>query len=168
MFLHLPQAQDPDTVQEKPSAFAFKVVPRLFTTHPQLRTLKCRGQLRIPYNTFPLTKALIVETFGKNKNIFVSPIASFVNHCFSLCIYEKSMRQLFCTQTSNHKYSLFSFWNSIHLIFHILFTCPFFFLSSCYSYPLPPPSSLSLCCLSLPPPPSLSLSISLSLSLSLQ
>ena len=43
----------------------------------------CRGQLRIPYNTIPLTKALIVETFGKNKNIFVSPIASFVNHCYT-------------------------------------------------------------------------------------
>ena len=26
-------------------------------------------------------KALIVETFEKNKNIFVSSIASFVNHC---------------------------------------------------------------------------------------
>ena len=33
-----------------------------------------------------LTKALIVETFEKNKNIFVSPIASFVNHCYAtLC-----------------------------------------------------------------------------------
>ena len=29
------------------------------------------------------TKALIVETFEKNKNIFVSPIASFVNHCYN-------------------------------------------------------------------------------------
>ena len=53
-----------------------------------LRQWKCRGQLRIPYNTFPLTKALIVETFGKNKNIFVSPIASFVNHCY---IYEGAL-----------------------------------------------------------------------------
>ena len=37
----------------------------------RLRQWKRRGQLRIPYNTIPLTKALIVETFGKNKNIFV-------------------------------------------------------------------------------------------------
>ena len=35
----------------------------------------------IPWKTISLTKALIVETFEKNKNIFVSPIASFVNHC---------------------------------------------------------------------------------------
>ena len=55
------------------------IVPRLFTS-----------QLRIPYNTIPLTKALIVETFGKNKNIFVSPIASFVNHCTWLYLIDSS------------------------------------------------------------------------------
>ena len=31
---------------------------------------------------------LIVETFEKNENIFVSLIASFVNHCFN---YEEAM-----------------------------------------------------------------------------
>ena len=31
---------------------------------------------------------LIVETFEKNKNIFVSLIASFVNHCYN---YEGAM-----------------------------------------------------------------------------
>ena len=42
----------------------------------------CRGQLLFPSHKrlFSLTKALIVETFEKNKNIFVSPIASFVNY----------------------------------------------------------------------------------------
>ena len=46
----------------------------------------CRGQLLFPSHKrlFSLTKALIVETFEKNKNIFVSPIASFVNHCYVL------------------------------------------------------------------------------------
>ena len=50
-----------------------------FVSGKVLYGIRSWGQLRIPYNTFPLTKALIVETFGKNKNIFVSPIASFVN-----------------------------------------------------------------------------------------
>ena len=82
-----------------------EVVPRLFTAHPHsynndLQTALwvtqrcygmgtvvdlCRGQLLFPSHKrlFSLTKALIVETFEKNKNIFVSPIASFVNHCYS-------------------------------------------------------------------------------------
>ena len=69
-----------------------KVVPRLFTSHPHsynnVITMlftddAIRGQLlfRFHNNTISLTKALIVETFEKNKNIFVSPIASSVNHC---------------------------------------------------------------------------------------
>ena len=33
----------------------------------------CRGQLRIPYNTIPLTKALIVETFGRIKTSLCHP-----------------------------------------------------------------------------------------------
>ena len=48
----------------------------------------CRGQLLFP-SYKRLTKALIVETFEKNKNIFVSPIASFVNHCYNILLAVK-------------------------------------------------------------------------------
>ena len=66
---------------------------RLFHDYLQ-RTLI--GQLRIPYNTFPLTKALIVETFGKNKNIFVSPIASFVNYCYNNGFFARRVSSTTC------------------------------------------------------------------------
>ena len=99
-----------------PWLLRFKVVQRLFTSHPHSynndlqttlwvtqryfyssqtfrRSTPCRGQLlfSLHNNTISLTKALIFETFEKNKNIFVSPIASSVNHCYDFSEWRGSV-----------------------------------------------------------------------------
>ena len=63
----------------------------------------CRGELlfRFHKGLFSLTKALIVETIEKNKNIFVSPIASFVNHWRIWCWkYQPVLPSFLCSTAS--------------------------------------------------------------------
>ena len=66
-----------------------------FVSENSLYGMGCRGQLLFPFHKrlFSLTKALIVETFEKNKNIFVPPIASFVNHCYKKSKMTKNSNQ---------------------------------------------------------------------------